>query len=378
MLHGGWCTKPCSACIRRRWTTFQRSPPTGRFHPTDETFRFRINPNAKFSDGMPVTSDDVVASWKLVVDKGLQDPANNLIFSNFETAGRRKQIHRVGEGEDRELAEPPVFRLRHVHLSGSRSQERSTAPPTSATTTTRCCRAPVRTSCPNRTSTKAIRSRSPAARTTGPSASGATSGYTTSTRFSRLVVRDRNLEFERFKRGDIDYYFVQRAQMWVQELNYPNIKRGLNQKRKIFNHNPQGVQGVAMNTRREPLQRHPRPQSASPPVQSRADDPEADVQRIYSDGFDLPGAASMRTPATKKSSTTRSAALQLLAEAGWKDRDSTGRLTKDGQAAEPRDRLSRSGVRAIFHGLSGRSPQSRHHAESAARHLGNPDQAHRR
>jgi len=32
------------------------------------TFRFRINPNARWADGMPVTSDDVVATWRLSVD----------------------------------------------------------------------------------------------------------------------------------------------------------------------------------------------------------------------------------------------------------------------------------------------------------------------
>ena len=49
-----------------------------------KTFRFRINPNARWSDGMPVTAEDVVASWKLTVDKGLQDPARTLVFSNFD------------------------------------------------------------------------------------------------------------------------------------------------------------------------------------------------------------------------------------------------------------------------------------------------------
>ena len=49
-----------------------------------KSFRFRINPNARWSDGTPVTAEDVVSSWKLTVDKGLQDPARTLIFSNFE------------------------------------------------------------------------------------------------------------------------------------------------------------------------------------------------------------------------------------------------------------------------------------------------------
>ena len=32
------------------------------------TFRYRINPNARFSDGRPVTADDVVASWDFLMD----------------------------------------------------------------------------------------------------------------------------------------------------------------------------------------------------------------------------------------------------------------------------------------------------------------------
>src|SRR6266550_4691827 len=41
--------------------------------PDKKTFRFRLDPNARFSDGTPVTSDDVVASWKFQTDKTLQD-----------------------------------------------------------------------------------------------------------------------------------------------------------------------------------------------------------------------------------------------------------------------------------------------------------------
>ncbi len=52
--------------------------------PDKMTFRFRIDPNARFSDGTPVTSEDVVATWKLLTDKSLQDPAQTLIYSNFE------------------------------------------------------------------------------------------------------------------------------------------------------------------------------------------------------------------------------------------------------------------------------------------------------
>ena len=67
------------------------------------------------------------------------------------------------------------------------------------------------------------------------------------------VVRDDNLALEMLKRGDLDYLTILTARVWVQELDFENIKRGLVQKRKIFNDNPQGFQGFAMNMRREPF-----------------------------------------------------------------------------------------------------------------------------
>ena len=48
------------------------------------TYRFRINPNAKFSNGEPVTAEDVIASWKLQSDKTLKDPALYTTFNKFE------------------------------------------------------------------------------------------------------------------------------------------------------------------------------------------------------------------------------------------------------------------------------------------------------
>src|SRR3989441_3092781 len=44
-----------------------------KIDPDKLTYRFRIDPNARFSDGMPVTSEDVIATWKFLTDKTLQD-----------------------------------------------------------------------------------------------------------------------------------------------------------------------------------------------------------------------------------------------------------------------------------------------------------------
>ncbi len=49
------------------------------------TFTFRIDPNARFSSGAPVTSDDIVATFKLIMDETILSPSMQQIFSKYET-----------------------------------------------------------------------------------------------------------------------------------------------------------------------------------------------------------------------------------------------------------------------------------------------------
>ena len=67
-----------------------------------------------------------------------------------------------------------------------------------------------------------------------------------------VVVRDENLAFEMFKRGDLDYHYVADPRQWVQEMNFDRVQTGLVQKRKVFNEYPQSLVGIGFNTRREP------------------------------------------------------------------------------------------------------------------------------
>src|ERR1700685_2116965 len=51
--------------------------------PDKTTYRFRIDPNARFSDGVPVTSEDVVATYDFLLDKTLQDPMEQITYSKL-------------------------------------------------------------------------------------------------------------------------------------------------------------------------------------------------------------------------------------------------------------------------------------------------------
>lgn len=55
-----------------------------RISPDKMTYTFRINPNARFSDGSPVTSEDVIASWKILMDDGIKEPMNQIVYGKYE------------------------------------------------------------------------------------------------------------------------------------------------------------------------------------------------------------------------------------------------------------------------------------------------------
>lgn len=297
--------------------------------PDRKVYRFRMNPNAKFSDGTPVTSADVIASWKLLTDKSLQDPAQHLVFSNFETPiAESKYIVSVKTKTENwqnllnfssSLLIFPAHVLKGVNGAAYIRDYNYKMLPGSGPYI-------VHEQDINKGNSIKITRR----KDYWAEKDRRNVGLYNFDEVQQLVVRDRNLEFERFKRGDIDVHWVQRAQMWVQELNYPNIKRGLNQKRKIFNNNPQGVQGVAINTRREPFT-DVRVRKALRHLFHR----EVMIEKLafneYVPTDSMYAASVYENPGNEKIKYDPQRGLQLLAEAGWKDRDSNGRLTKGGR-----------------------------------------------
>ena len=216
------------------------------------TYRFRINPNARWSDGAPVVAADVVATWRLMMDKGLQAPMSTLVWSKFEEpVAESKYIVRAtstrlnwrnflyfsqalpifpghvlkdldGETYLRE------YNFKLLPGTGPYIVEESDIEKGQSVTIRR------------RTDYWAENQRRSV-------------GVNNFDEVREIVVRDQNLAFEMFKRGDLDYFFVSRARVWVEEFDFDNVERGLVQKRKVFNQNPNGIAGLAFNTRKAPF-----------------------------------------------------------------------------------------------------------------------------
>jgi microcin C transport system substrate-binding protein len=296
--------------------------------PDQLTYRFRIDPNAKFSDGTPVTSDDVIASYKFHTDKTLQDLYFQTQYNKLEPpVAESKYIVRVKAKQlgwrNFEIAAGmrvfPAHVLKNVDGAAYLKDYNFKLLPGTGPYI-------VNETDVQKGKSITIRRRKDYWAQDYRSNIG-------SYNFDQIqinVVRDENLAFEMFKKGDLDYYYVSRSKMWVEDLNYDNVQRGLVLKRKVFNNYPANVSFLGFNTRRSPGD-DIRVRKAMTLLLNR----QLFIQKIFYNEYlptnsFFPGTA-YENPDNPKNLYDPQAALKLLAEAGWKDHDAQGRLTKNGQ-----------------------------------------------
>jgi microcin C transport system substrate-binding protein len=297
--------------------------------PDKMTYRFRLNPNARWSDGERVVADDVVATWSFMVDKGLQAPMEQITFEKFEKP--------VAESTYIVSVKSKVMNWRNfLYFSGMpilpshvlktvdgarylKDYNFKLLPGTGPYTVA---------------DADVVKGKSVSVRRR-PSGYWAENqrrnvGLNNFDEIREIVVRDQKLAFEMFKKGDLDDYFVNVSREWVEELNFDRVQRGLIQKRKIFNDEPKGVSGLAFNTRKEPFS-DIRVRKALSLLENRQ---ELIDKLFFKEYVPLNSYYPGGIYENKHNPTNlydQQAALQLLADAGWKDRDSQGRLVKNGQ-----------------------------------------------
>jgi microcin C transport system substrate-binding protein len=315
-------------------TTLQYMPVIAthwKVSPDKKTFWFRIDPNARFSDGTPVTSEDVIASWKFHTDKSLQDLFFYTEFSKLQQpVAESKYIVRITAKtlDFKNFLTASGFRIFPAHIlknmTGAdylRDYNFKLLPGTGAYIVNEAdIKKGSSISIRRRTDYWAEKYR-------------ANVGQYNFGEIRLNVVRDQNLAFEMFKKGDLDTYYVNISQQWVQELNTPNFQRGLQIKRKVFNNYPEGTAGLAFNTRRAPWD-DLRIRKAFTLLLNR----DQLIKTLFFNEYVplnsfFPG-TEYENPNNPKNPYDPQQAVALLAEAGWKDHDSQGRLTKSGQALQ--------------------------------------------
>ena len=291
-------------------------------------YRFRLNPNARFSDGTPVTAEDVVASWDLVMDPNTQEPNYRSIFERYErpvaespyiVAVTSKEPSWRNLGDLSGLWIMPAAIIRTLEEGTYLRDYNFALMPGSGpyTVTEQDIDRGNRITIRRRADHWAERHR-------------ASIGLFNFDEITEIVVRDRNLAFEMAKRGDLDFYMVSRAQMWVQELEFEQIQRGWMQKRKIFTQEPQGIAMMAFNTREAPFD-DIRVRQAITLLQNR----QQLIQKLFYNEYIPQNSIFAGSVYENLDNPTNEynpqRAIELLEEAGYTERNDQGVLLRNGQ-----------------------------------------------
>jgi len=147
-------------------------------------------------------------------------------------------------------------------------------------------------------------------------------------------MEDRNKALEAFKKGNFDAYPIYTAAIWARKTNFEQVGKGWVVKQMVYNREPIGFQGLAINLRRERFQ-DVRVREA---LCHLVDRELMNKKLMYNDYFLLnsyypdlyPNNLNPDVPLRKYDPER---ARALLAEAGWQV-GSDGFLTKDGKMFE--------------------------------------------
>lgn len=298
------------------------------------TFAFRINPEARWSDGKEVTSADVLATYALHMDTDILFPSSQLTYGKlnapvakskyvvevtakdknwrnflyFSASMRIFPAHQISIPGDEFLKQ---FQNKHTATTGPYTLEDDDVVMNKSLTLTR---------------------RDDWWGEDNP----AWTGLYNFDEYHFLVVQDSNLAFEKAKKGELDYFWVNKSQWWVEECvpsKVDGLKRGLIQKHKFFNDAPIGAAGLAFNMTREPFDDlrmrkalahlYNRPQF----IEKLFFNEYGALQSYYQGG-------TYQNPDNELVDYDPFAAVELLEEMGYTEKDSDGYRIKDGRRLE--------------------------------------------
>jgi len=302
-----------------------------------KTFQLRLDPNARWADGMPVTTADIMATYNLLIDETILQPYYNVVFSKYETPKIISEyIIEITSNEVhfKNIIDFSGMSLLPAHyldgLTGTEYLEKyhfdmmpGTGPYTLENDKIK----------KGKSITLTRRSdwwQSDYKRNTGE--------YNFDL-LKFVIVQDERLTLEKFKKGEIDIYTVGRAQWWVQEFDQSNedfdyLHRGLIQKRKVFNNHLSGTSGLALNIRDGRIFSDLRLRKAMAKLWNR----QQLIEKLFFNEYVaiksyFPG-GQYENKSNELVDYDPEGAVKLLASAGWVERNSDGWLTKDGKLFE--------------------------------------------
>jgi peptide/nickel transport system substrate-binding protein len=213
--------------------------------PEDRSFvEFRLNPLARFADGMPVTARDVIFSWNLFTTRGRPNYRNNARKVAAVEARDERTIRFVFRaGDDREL--PLIIGLMPVLAAHATDPERFET----MGFTPFLGSGPYRLEALDAGTSITLRRRADYWGADLPAHRGL---YNVDVlRFE--YFRDANTMFEAFKTGLVDFRQETDPTKWQTGYNVPAVQDGRITRESFPLQVPKGMSGFIMNTRRAPF-----------------------------------------------------------------------------------------------------------------------------
>ncbi|MBK9227809.1 MAG: ABC transporter substrate-binding protein [Ignavibacteria bacterium] len=296
-----------------------------------KTFRFRINPNARWADGKPVVAEDYVATFKLLLDPGLLTGGAEYYQEKYEMPVAESKyivsikaknvgwIYFAGAGGLRLL---PAHLLEGVTAKDFLERFNYEPMPGSGPYF-------IRKEDVDKGRSITLRRRSDYWGEKEPFAKGMYNFDIIKTD----VVQDETLQFEKFKKGEIDVYSVNRAQWWAEKTDFEEVKRGIVQKKKIYNQNPGGTSGLALNMRKPPFD-DKRVRTAFSMLYDRKKFNEKLFYNSYTPLKSFFSGTPYENPNNSLINFNLDSAILLLEEAGYKDKNDQGYRMKNGKVLD--------------------------------------------
>ncbi|MGI6100469.1 MAG: ABC transporter substrate-binding protein [Kiritimatiellia bacterium] len=210
-------------------------------------FTFHLDPMARWSDGQPVTADDVLWTFERIMDPASQTGPHKVALRTFmktppEVLDRLTIRFTADETHWRNLGAAGGFEILPRHHFGGQDFNiiNSSFPVVSG---------PYRLAALSEGISLTLERRTNWWGRARNSSRGTANFQTVVYRF----FADQDNAFEAFVNGQADVYPVYRAAIWTERTKGTAFDKNWIVKRRIRNHHPIGFQGFAMNMRRPPF-----------------------------------------------------------------------------------------------------------------------------
>ncbi len=218
-------------------------------------FWFRINPDARWADGRRVTAEDVVATWFLRMDETILDPSQQVTYGKFEEPVAESMYIVSVESKETQwrnfqnfanMTILPAYYVDQVDGSEFLDQYQFSMMPNSGPYILK------NEDIINQESYKITRRND----YWGKDLIQNRYQYNFDA-INWFVIKDNaTLPFEKFKKGEFDYFEVNRSARWVEDCVPEKIKaidKGWMKKHRIFSDKPAGTSGYGFNMRKFPF-----------------------------------------------------------------------------------------------------------------------------